>query len=1470
MENKMTRLTLSLLGPFQARLDGEPITDFESAKVRALLAYLAVEAHIQAKPYPRHFVGGLLWPEKSERAALNNLRNALSNLRKTIGDRGPSGKRGPFLQVTRETIRFDPASDHWLDVATFQALVEAGKAEPHPDPRRLQEAVDLYQGDFLQGFSVRDSAEFEQWATFQRERLYRQAIEALDTLAAIYEERGAIHASMACAQRQVELEPWHEGAHRRWMRCLALSGQRGAALAQYATCRQVLADELGIEPAPATTTLYQQILEGAFAPPRPALAPAQGAAAQARFQEAEKGGERPGTPETAAGLPLDRGLDGERRIVTVVRPEIRGKAALADRVGPDVSAEILDHVGRALAAEARQLGGTVSQHSPKGWIACFARHEDDPERAVLAALAMQARFQASLEGMQDKPKLLVTVHTGHVVARETEQAGPEDAAVGETLAVAARVQAGDGSGGAPGSVWVSETTRRLVESLFEWAPRGEIHADHKGKAWRVYRALGRKGDRDKMRGIAGLSSPLIGRDDEFQALQAALAHLQDGVGGIVTLVGEAGIGKSRLVAECKQAALAPGNTPLRWVESRCLSYATHVAYHVWIDALSGVLGLDLDLAPQDAADRVRNGVRRLCGDQADEVHPFLTRMMALPLDAVGEERLRGVEGEGLRALTFRAVETLAVCAAEQSPLVVVCEDLHWADVTSIELLLTLLALTDRVPVLWICVFRPDREHDCWRIQEASSRYYAHRHTHLSLEPLSRGQSSQLIRSLLEIEHLSDGMRARILGRAEGNPFYVEEILRSLIDGGAIAYDPFTRHWETARASSARALPDTLRGVLLARIDRLPRATRQVLQLASVIGRVFSRRVLQALCAPQAIQRAEQVSPLRTEDRGVGDLLDTHLIALQRAQMIVEQSRRPETTYSFKHQLTLEAAYESLPQRKRRALHRRMAEALEDLMAEHLDEQLGLLAHHWEQAGQVDRAIYYLRRAGEQAAAQFANAEAVAYLSRAIKLVSPEDHAARFRLLLAREGVYDVQGARQAQARDLDALEEVAVDDRQRAAIAWRRARCAERTSAHRAAIAAAQEAVHLAQSAQDAESEAHARLYWSQALTYLEERQEARQQCEQAQALARSEQMRPLKATCLHWLGRIAMYSRELEKSTTYYNQALEIWREIGDRRGQAIVLTSLCDTCRRLADYARCRTYGEQALRLLRETGERKEEGTVLTQLGKASYTSGDYGAARDYWTEALPILVETGARSEEAWVREHFGWIARDTGDDAAARDYLEQALPIFREIGEFRSEGRVLTWLGLHHHRIGENQRGLAYIEQALSLGRRTGNLHMQALAFAFQGYILYDLGQVPQATAAFRHSLNLRHGFNTPLVAVYPLFGLAEIALAQGDKEQALEYVDPILKSMASLSVLGGLLEPFALYLTSYRVLVANRQETRAAQLLETAHRLLMERANKIDDQDLQRAYLENVRAHREIVALWQANLAHGSKPEPPIH
>ena len=587
-------------------------------------------------------------------------------------------------------------------------------------------------------------------------------------------------------------------------------------------------------------------------------------------------------------------ISHERRLVTILFSDVKGSTEMAEGLDPEEVMEIMNGAFDVLIEPVYRYEGTLARLMGDAVLAFFGApiaHEDDPERACRAALDIidgAGRYAALLQKERGIHgfNVRVGINTGLVVVGEVgSDLRVEYTAMGDAINVAARMEgAAD-----PGTVLVSEETHRLIAPIFETQAVGPIDVKGKAEPIPAYRVLAAKAVRHKVSGVSGLGSPLVGREAESSALKIAHERLQAGVGGVVTLVGEAGLGKSRLVAELRKSS---SSYSIRWIEGRCLSYGTSTAYLLWLDVLRALLEVSVETSADDIRDALLVQVRNLCPERVDDVYTYLARLLSLPLDPEVEATLARLEGEVLKNRTFHAFEHLIECTAEGLPLVLVNEDLHWADPTSIELLEQLLTLTDRIGLLFICVFRPESEHGSWRIRETAARTYRHRHTDVWLRPLTTSDGETLVGNLLQGTGMPRKFTERILSFAEGNPFYMEEVVRSLIDQGVIAYASESGTWQVKTDINQVTLPDTLQGVLTARIDRLQDETKRVLQLASVIGRIFLRRVLAS------------ITPERLE-------LDAHLLLLQRQEMICERVRLPELEYIFKHNLTQEAAYKGL-------------------------------------------------------------------------------------------------------------------------------------------------------------------------------------------------------------------------------------------------------------------------------------------------------------------------------------------------------------------------------------------------------------------------------------------------------------------------------------------------------------------------------------------------------------------------------
>ncbi|MFN2244461.1 MAG: adenylate/guanylate cyclase domain-containing protein, partial [Anaerolineae bacterium] len=395
--------------------------------------------------------------------------------------------------------------------------------------------------------------------------------------------------------------------------------------------------------------------------------------------------------EYAERLLAARGqVSRERRTVTMLFCDVKGSTAMAEALDPEDVMEIMDGAFDVLIEPVYRYEGTLARLMGDAILAFFGApiaHEDDAERACRAALDIVAGAQDYAERLERERgvqgfNVRVGIHTGLVVVGEVgSDLRVEYTAMGDAVNLASRLE----SAAEPGTVLISEATHRLVAPLFDTEALGPMEVKGRAEPVPVYRVSSAKRQPGKVRGVAGLESPLVGREAERKALAGALERLQAGVGGIATVVGEAGIGKSRLVAEARKGA-----PHLRWVEGRCLSYGSSIAYLLWLDMLRGLLGIKPEDALEEVGAALQARVEALCPDRFEEVYPYLATMMSVPLETEVEARLSQLEGQELKAGTFRAVETLLASAARQGPVVLVGEDLHWADPTSVQLLEKLL------------------------------------------------------------------------------------------------------------------------------------------------------------------------------------------------------------------------------------------------------------------------------------------------------------------------------------------------------------------------------------------------------------------------------------------------------------------------------------------------------------------------------------------------------------------------------------------------------------------------------------------------------------------------------------------------------------------------------------------------------------------------------------------------------------
>jgi class 3 adenylate cyclase len=657
-------------------------------------------------------------------------------------------------------------------------------------------------------------------------------------------------------------------------------------------------------------------------------------------------------------------LEGERKQVTVLFCDLANSTELARCIGAEAMHDLLNAFFELALAEVHQVEGTINQFLGDGFMALFGApvaHEDHVRRALMAALAIQQRLREASEGLQPalaQVHLRMGLNTGPVVVgRIGDNLRMDYTAVGDTTNVAARLQ----TLARPGGICVSDSVHDAGVVHFEFQSIG--HHALKGIATpvSVFEVLRMRPRPDQQAARAlGVASALVGRDAELAAIGAAMTALRDGRGDLLLLTGEPGSGKSRLVAEARRA-FAGG--PLRWLEGRSLSFGRNLSYLPFREILKTCVDIADDDTEATAWRKLDSGLAALFGDHGADMLPYLGTVLALRVPPEMDERVKYLDGQGLRRQVFLCMRQLVERLARERPLVLLLEDWHWADQSSVDLAEHLLPLAHTVPLLVFVASRLDPPEPAERVRRFAAEHESARLATLELAPLDAGHSATLIANLVGTAELPPALREQILRRTEGNPFFIEEVIRSLVTDGVLVRHAQDSGWHLARPADAVQLPDTVQGLILARIDRLDDETKHALKLASVIGRSFFDRVLETIA-----DRRQQ--------------LPAQLAELQQAELIRDKQRAPEPEHIFKHALVQEATYGSLLADQRRTIHQRVALAIEALFGDRIEEFTSLLAHHYTCAEDWDKAQAFLFRAGDQAGRVAADAEALEHFRRA--------------------------------------------------------------------------------------------------------------------------------------------------------------------------------------------------------------------------------------------------------------------------------------------------------------------------------------------------------------------------------------------------------------------------------------------------------------------------------------------------------
>ncbi|MFL6097103.1 MAG: ATP-binding protein [Blastococcus sp.] len=1119
------------------------------------------------------------------------------------------------------------------------------------------------------------------------------------------------------------------------------------------------------------------------------------------------------------------------KLVTVLFADLVDSTPLAQRLDPEDLQQVMSRYFAAVRQAVEAEGGVVEKFIGDAAMAVFGLYrskEDDATRAVRAALAMLAALEELNVEMGASLgvhlQMRVGVDTGEmVVTGMAERESGEFLVVGETANRAARLQ----TAARPGTVLLSADTTRQVAG--EFGLRRVPGLKLKGIDGPVDAYVVVAGDREgywpETRGVEGVVTRTIGREQHLRSLQDAYAAVvSERARRIVTVLGEAGVGKSRLVHDIDTwLARLPSNV---WVLRGRASTSTE---NVPNALLRSVFAERLGIRATDAPDRVRRkwreGWAQLLGshEAGDGAPETVATWLGFTVGEEGRNAVPTTDPESLRRRGAGLVLKLLDRLAERAPVVVLLEDLHWADSASMDSLEALAQAPPGGPLLVLATARPTllEQRPTWGRSGSA-------HTRLQLDPLSDDDARSLVAEILQrADDVPPSLVELVVRTADGNPYYVEELVKWLVEEGVV--DTSADSWRVAaRAVRTVRVPTTLRGLLQARLDSLEVSERAVIGGAAVVGRVFWDQAVARL----ATSLAEPVRNVAL------DTLSSREVVFPRPHSTFSGSRE----FSFRHALMRDVAYEGVLRSVRRRHHAVAAQWLEEAVAKsgRPDEHAAAVAHHHEEAGHpADAARWYLR-AGQHAASTFSGDDALRLLTRARALVPTGERDLWCDVLLAQESVLDRMGRREDQRATLDELgAEDALDPARKAQVRLAEGRWLFFRGDYPAVPPVAEEAAELARLAGRPELESDALMQGGRSLAYVNEHDPARELLNRSLAIATELADHRRAGELLRLLAVVATNRGATEEGLTLLDGAREEHRQINDREGEAMVVGQRGALLMNWGRLEEARTASEEALEVFQATGHRYREGVMLTNLARIAMEQGRLDDALEGGRRALHLTEEIDDAEGVVASLQSLGDGHRLAGDHQTAREYLERGLEESRQHKLPYFTAHLFASLAAVDLADGRLDDAIGHATEAQQAAAADDVPHAHARADLLAGMVRQDVGD-PAAVGLLR-AVARKHA-ELGIEADW-LESLSVLALAledAGDLAAAMEVVEVILPALER-SAAPGVVQPGRVLADVHRVLV-HAGDSRAGDVARRAADFLRTQSAQIRDDDLRARFL----------------------------
>ena len=1009
--------------------------------------------------------------------------------------------------------------------------------------------------------------------------------------------------------------------------------------------------------------------------------------------------------------------------MTVLFADVANYTSISEKLDPEEVHQIMDGCFKILMDEIHRFEGTINQFTGDGVMALFGApvaHEDHAQRACHAALSIQKALGKYGEGLRDDHgidfKMRIGLNSGNVVVGSIgDDLRMDYTAIGDTTNLASRMEGMAN----PGWSMVSENTYTLSRDFFEFESLGRVEVKGKEELQEAYRLIKPSEVETRIEAAAarGLSK-FIGRGREMETLKERFEKTQSGSGQVIGVVGEAGVGKSRLLLEMKNMLPHGEHT---YLEGRCLHYGGSMAYLPILDILRSYFDIEEGDSESDIKEKIKEKVLRL-DERLKTVLPPFQEILSLTVDDGAYLQL---EPAVKKIRTFEAIRDLLVRVSETQPLVLAVEDLHWIDKTSEEFLNYLIDWLANTRILLILLYRPEYTHT-WGSKSCYSK--------IGVDQLSTATSANLVRAILKGREVTQELKELILGRAGGNPLFVEEFTHSLVENGSIQYKK--NEYMLTRKVSEIQLPDTIQGIIAARIDRVEEGLKRIMQVASVIGREFAFRILQSIM-------------------GMREELKYNLLNLQGLEFISEKRIFPELEYIFKHALTQEVAYSSLLQKRRKEIHESIGKAIESLYPERLEQYYGLLAYHYGRSHNKDKALQYNDLANRKAAKVCAMEDAKAYFDEAMTLLdtlpdSVENRERRTSLLVSNSIVFILLFRFPEYYELLIRYKPTAVG------------------AGNQGLLGAFYQRM------------AHCEWWFGESDQALENVMKAVDLCEAAGDIEEA----GIAYTSLQWIHYVR---GSYDDAIGLKNDALRMLKEQFNLRWYVWALCAASVAYTFLGRWNEAVEEGHQALKMAEEYSDNSIISYAAFVISLVYSSKGDLNQAREYGemaAEKAPTPVD------KAWAQGilAFSWIR--AGEPDRGIEVLENLIPMFRASRWALGESYHLTFIGEGYLLAGEFDKATKAFEEGLKIAERCGLRLWVARPHRLLGEVALET-HLSKAASHFEESIAVCQEIKAENELALAYAGYGRFHKQQGNITQAREYLTQALEIFERL---GTLIEP----------------------------------------------------------------------------